>query len=161
MEALRSGELARLAKVNVETLRFYERQGLLAEPPRRASGYREYPAEAVSLVRFIKRAQELGFSLREIKELLALREVPRATCGDVVVLAQRKIEEIDTKINDLRAVRAALSKLLKGCTGIAPIAQCPIIEALADEVNSRKSPRPAGKTKGEGNGNRRKPDCCG
>ena len=161
MEALRSGELARLANVNVETLRFYERQGLLAEPPRRASGYREYPAEAVSLVRFFKRAQELGFSLREIKELLALREVPRATCGDVVVLAQRKIEEIDTKINDLRAVRAALSKLLKECTGIAPIAQCPIIEALADEAYGRKSPRPAGKTKGESDGNRRKPNCCG
>src|SRR6266852_9455647 len=113
MKALRSGELARLAKVNVGTLRFTERQGLLAEPPRRSSGYREYPPAAISLVRFIKRAQELGFALREIKELLALREVPRATCGDVVVLARRKIEEIDTKIEDLRAVRVALTKLLK------------------------------------------------
>src|SRR5216683_4313275 len=131
MKALRSGELARLARVNIETLRFYERQGLLPKPPQRTSGYREYPPEAVGLVRFIKRAQLLGFSLREIKELLALREVPRATCGEVVVLARRKIEEIDTKIEDLRAVRAALMKLLKGCTGTAPIAQCPIIEALA------------------------------
>jgi len=161
MKALRSGELARLANVNVETLRFYERQGLLPEPPRRASGYREYPPEAVSLVRFIKRAQALGFSLREIKELLALREVPRATCGDVVVLARRKMEEIDTKIDDLRAVRVALTKLLKGCTGTAPIAQCPIIEALADEANGRKSPRSAGKTKEESDGKRRKPNCCG
>ena len=105
--------------------------------------------------------QELGFSLREIKELLALREVPRATCGDVVVLARRKIEEIDTKINDLRAVRAALRKLLKGCTGTAPIAQCPIIEALADEANRKKSSRPAGKTKEQSDGKRCKPKCCG
>lgn len=161
MTTLRSGELARLAKVNVETLRFYERQGLLPKPPRRASGYREYPAEAVSLVRFIKRAQVLGFSLREIKELLGLREVPRATCRDVSVLAQRKIEEIDAKINDLGAVRAALTKLLRGCTGTVPLAQCPIIEALADEANGRKSSRTAGKTKEESDGKRRQPNCCG
>src|SRR5260370_42587738 len=114
MTSLRSGELARRANVNVETLRFYERQGLLPKPPQRASGYREYSTEAVGLVQFIKRAQVLGFSLREVKELLALQEVPRATCGDVVVLAQHKIEEIDAKISDLRAMRAALTKLLKG-----------------------------------------------
>jgi Hg(II)-responsive transcriptional regulator len=160
METLRSGELARLANMNVETLRFYERQGLLPKPPQRASGYRAYAPEAVSLVRFIKRAQVLGFALREIKELLALREVPRATCGDVVVLAQRKIDEIDAKINDLRGMRTALTKLLKGCTGTAPIAQCPIIEALADQADGRKTPRPAGKTKEQRDGNRRKPNCC-
>lgn len=79
---LRTGELARQAGVNVETLRFYERKGLLPAPPRRASGYREYPAEAVGLVRFIRRAKELGFSLREIKELLNIRAGPRATCAD-------------------------------------------------------------------------------
>ncbi len=91
MTSLRTGALARQAKVNVQTLRFYERLGLLPVPPRRASGYREYPPEAVELVFFIKRAQELGFSLREVKELLGLREVARATCGDVVVLAKGKI----------------------------------------------------------------------
>jgi Hg(II)-responsive transcriptional regulator len=137
MTALRTGDLARLAKVNVETLRFYERQGLLPVPPRRASGYREYPPEAVELVRFIRRAQELGFTLREIKELLTLREVPRATCGDVVVLARRKVAEIDTKINDLSAMRAALTQLLQGCSGKAPIAQCPIIESLAGKGKPR------------------------
>jgi Hg(II)-responsive transcriptional regulator len=140
MTPLRSGELARLANVNVETLRFYERRGLLSKPPQRASGYREYPPEAVGLVCFVKRAQTLGFSLREIKELLALREVPRATCGDVQGLAMRKIEEIDAKIGDLRAMRAALTKLLKGCTGTAPIAQCPIIESLADEPKHKREP---------------------
>ncbi len=131
MRPLHTGDLARQAGVNVETLRFYEREGLLAEPPRRPSGYREYPPEAVDLVLFIQRAKQLGFSLKEVKELLALREVPRATCGDVVVIADRKVADIDAKISDLRAMRAALTKLLKECPGSAPIAQCPIIESLA------------------------------
>jgi Hg(II)-responsive transcriptional regulator len=137
MAALRTGELARLAQVKIDTLRFYERQGLLPVPPRRASGYREYPPESVELVRFIQRAQELGFTLREIKELLALRKVPRATCGDVVVLARRKVEEIDARISDLRAMRTALTELLGGCTGTAPLAQCPIIESLTDGSKRR------------------------
>jgi Hg(II)-responsive transcriptional regulator len=128
MTSLRSGELARRANVNVETLRFYERQGLLPKPPQRASGYREYPHEAVGLVRFVKRAQALGFSLREVKELLALREVPRATCGSVAVLARRKVEELDGKISDLRAMRTALTNLLKACPGAAPITHCSLIE---------------------------------
>jgi Hg(II)-responsive transcriptional regulator len=162
MQTLRSGELARRANVNVETLRFYERQGLLSKPPQRASGYREYPPEAVDLVQFIKRAQALGFSLREIKELLALREVPRATCGDVVVLARRKIEGIDSTISDLRAMRAALTALLKECTGTAPIAQCPIIESLVDEAKPKEKSRLCtGKVKEKRNGKRREPNCCG
>jgi Hg(II)-responsive transcriptional regulator len=157
MASLRSGELARRAGVNVETLRFYERQGLMPAPPRRASGYRDYPPETVDLVLFIQRAQHLGFSLREIKELLALREVPRATCGDVLVLAERKIAEIDAKISDLRAMRSALTKLLKGCTGgSTPIAQCPIIESLASEGNA------AGKRRRLADPRREKHDgnCC-
>jgi MerR family copper efflux transcriptional regulator len=133
---LRIGQLARLAKVSVQTLRFYERKGLLPKPPRGASGYREYAADAIGMVKFIKRAQELGFSLREIKELLALRKVPRATCGDVVVVAQRKIEEMEQKISDLRAMQTALSQLLADCKGQAPITQCPIIEALAGASES-------------------------
>jgi DNA-binding transcriptional MerR regulator len=79
MPSLRIGELARLANVNAQTLRFYERRGLLPSPPRRPSGYRVYPPEAADLVRFIRRAQGLGFSLRQVKELLGLREVARAT----------------------------------------------------------------------------------
>jgi MerR family copper efflux transcriptional regulator len=76
---MRIGQLARAANVSVQALRFYERKGLLAAPPRRISGYREYPPGAVQTVRFIRRAQDLGFALREVKELLALQEVPRAT----------------------------------------------------------------------------------
>jgi Hg(II)-responsive transcriptional regulator len=150
MAFLRTGELARRAGVNVETLRFYERQGLLPAPPRRASGYRDYPAETVDLVRFIQRAQHLGFSLREIRELLALRQVPRATCGDVVVLAQRKIAQIGAKISDLRAMRSALAKLLKGCTGgSTPIAECPIIESLAGAGSAKKKPYRLAQPRGE------------
>jgi Hg(II)-responsive transcriptional regulator len=157
MVSLRTGELGRRAGVNVETLRFYERQGLVPGPPRRASGYRDYPEETVDLVRFIQRAQHLGFSLREIKELLALRGVPRATCSDVVVLAQRKIAEIDAKISDLRGMRSALAKLLKGCRGSnTPIAQCPIIESLAGQGNVK------GKRRRRADAKREKPDgnCC-
>ncbi len=155
MTSIRSGELARRAGVGVETLRFYERQGLLPKPPQRASGYRDYPPQAVSLVRFVKRAQALGFSLREVKELLALREVPRATCGDVVALARHKVEEIDAKVADLRAMRAALTGLLKGCTGTAPIARCPIIESLTGEDETPAAGRRPGGA-GEGAGG-----CCG
>jgi Hg(II)-responsive transcriptional regulator len=137
MTTLRIGQLAQLAKVTVQTLRFYERKGLLPPPPRRLSGYREYPEETVGIVRFIQRAQELGFTLREIKELLDLRKVARSTCGDVVVVAQRKIEEIDKKIGDLRAMQKALKKLLAECSGDAPITQCPIIESLSGKKETR------------------------
>jgi Hg(II)-responsive transcriptional regulator len=155
MPSLRTGQLARLANVNVETLRFYEREGLPPGPPRRASGYREYPLEAVDLVLFVQRAKELGFALKEVKELLDLREVPRATCGDVVALAERKVADIDAKISDLRAMRAALTKLLKECPGTAPITQCPIIESLAGTGRAKKAPRrPAAVNEAEMNGRR-------
>lgn len=118
MPSLRTAQVARLAGVNVETLRFYEREGILPEPPRRASGYREYPHETVGRVRFVKRAQELGFSLKEIKELLDLTTVPRAKSGRVRQLAQAKLVEIEHKIQDLEAMKKTLTS-------------CPIIESLS------------------------------
>jgi Hg(II)-responsive transcriptional regulator len=127
--ALRTGELAQRAGVHVETLRFYERKGLLPEPPRRASGYREYPPDTVDRVRFIKRAQELGFSLREVKELLSMRQVPRAK-ADVRRLAQARLAEIEHKIRDLEAMRKTLNELLCACDS-RNIASCPIIESLS------------------------------
>src|SRR5262245_16475693 len=136
MKVLRSGELARRANVNVETLRFYERQGLLPAPPRRLSGYREFPVEAVARVRFIQRAQELGFSLGEIKGLLALREAPGARCRDVCRMAEQKVSQIDAKIRDLRAMRGALAKLLRECPGTLPIGQCRIIESLTRDPSN-------------------------
>lgn len=130
MDSLRTAEVARQAGVNIETLRFYERKGIIHEPPRRPSGYREYPAETVTRVRFIKRAQELGFSLREIKELLDLTTVPRAKSGGVRRLAEKKVAEIDSKIQDLEAMKRTLMDLLCICDGRSAVTACPIIESL-------------------------------
>ena len=95
MGALTRGELAQQGRVNSETVRYYERRGLLPKPPRTPSGYRAFSSEAVRRVRFIKRAQGLGFSLKEIKALLTLRIDPRRSCGDVRTRAEAKIEEIE------------------------------------------------------------------
>ncbi|MBX9584540.1 MAG: MerR family DNA-binding protein [Gemmataceae bacterium] len=130
MPTLRTAEVARLAGVNVETLRFYERKGILPEPPRRASGYREYPPETVERVKFIKRAQELGFSLSEIQNLLDLRQMTGGKSDRVKHLAEAKVEEIDHKIRDLEAMKRSLTDLLRACDGRRAIASCPIIESL-------------------------------
>lgn len=131
MESLRTGEVARRAGVNVETLRFYEREGILPEPPRRTSGYREYPPETVDLIRFVKRAQELGFSLKEVHGLLNLRKSPRRAPGKVPHLVKTKIEEIDHKIRDLESMRRALGELLCACEEKSGQASCPIIASLS------------------------------
>ncbi len=128
--SLKTGDVAKQSGVNVETLRFYERKGLLPEPPRRMSGYREYPPEAVQQIRFIKRAQELGFSLREIKELLTLRVEPGTTCTQVRQRAQEKVEEVQQKIADLQAIEQALRNLIGTCSGRGPASQCPILDHL-------------------------------
>ncbi len=138
MEHLKTGELAKRAGVNVETLRFYEREGLIPEPPRRVSGYREYPAESVRLIRFIKRAQELGFSLREVRELLALRVEPGTTCADVRHKAQEKVSDVREKIADLQAIERALNSLTASCSGEGPLTDCPILECLNGTTNEEK-----------------------
>src|SRR5580692_7939186 len=102
-------QTARAAGVNAQTLRYYERRGLLPKPPRRGSGYREYPDDAVRIVRFIKRAQELGFSLDEIEELVRLRGVRRGERQKVRAIAERKIAQVDQKIAQLNAMREALA----------------------------------------------------
>jgi DNA-binding transcriptional MerR regulator len=113
MQPLRIGRLARLANVNVQTLRFYERKGLLPKPQRRLSGYREYPAEAVGVVILIKRIQALGFSLKEIKELLALSKAPSTTMHDAADRLQSKLEEIDARIRELHELRSTLVKMVQ------------------------------------------------
>jgi Cu(I)-responsive transcriptional regulator len=125
------GEAAHEAGVNAQTLRYYERRGLLPRPPRRESGYREYPADAVRIVRFIKRAQDLGFSLDEIEQLVRLRAVRRGDRHRVRLLAERKIDDIERKIAQLEAMRRALGDLVESCRG-GHSAACPIIEALDD-----------------------------
>ena len=111
MQTLTIGQLAKQAGLGLETLRFYEREGLIPDPPRRASGYREYPPDTVARVKFIKRAKELGFSLKEIAELLTLRVDPETTCADVRKRAETKVSDVRDKIRTLRRIERALGKL--------------------------------------------------
>jgi MerR family mercuric resistance operon transcriptional regulator len=130
MERLTIGEVAKQAQVQVETLRYYERTGLVASPPRSDSNYRLYPQETVRRVQFIKRAQELGFSLKEIMELLELRATPETPCSDIRRRALDKITTIDEKIQTLTAMKHALGKLVEECSGQGEITACPILAAL-------------------------------
>jgi MerR family mercuric resistance operon transcriptional regulator len=133
MEGLKVGEVAKLAGVNLQTVHYYERRGLLPRPPRTESNYRAYPEDAVRRVQFIKRAQELGFTLKEIKELLSLRAAPRTRCADIRKRAETKVEDIDRKVRTLQAIRKALTKLIGECSGEGPVTHCPILEALDSE----------------------------
>ncbi|MCH7688451.1 MAG: heavy metal-responsive transcriptional regulator, partial [Planctomycetes bacterium] len=113
MKTLTIGQLAGRAEVGVETVRFYERKGLLAEPERRPSGYRQYDEGVVDRLRFIRRAKELGFTLNEIKDLLSLRLDPTTTCADVKSRAEAKIDDIQGKIRTLQRMKKALVKVTK------------------------------------------------
>jgi len=124
------GELARRAGVNVETLRFHERQGLLPVPSRLPSGYRAYPPESVRLIRFIKRAQGLGFTLNEIRELLALRVQPGTTPAKMRGQAERKLTDVRRKVADLQAIERALGKLIAACPGHGSLGECPVLRHL-------------------------------
>jgi len=131
MESLTIGKVARRAGVNIETLRYYERQGIIPRPSRTMSNYRVYSEDTVRRVRFVKRAQELGFSLKEIKELLSLRATRGMDCDAVRYRALAKIEGIDEKIRALEAMRGVLGKLVEECSVTkGPLTQCPILESL-------------------------------
>ena len=127
---LTRGQLAKAAEVNSETVRYYERRGLLPEPQRRESGHRQYQEEAVTRLRFIKRAKALGFTLDEIGELLALRVEPGSTCGDVRDRAQRKLRDVEEKIRLLQQVKTALTRMVAACENQGPVGECPILEEL-------------------------------
>jgi MerR family mercuric resistance operon transcriptional regulator len=133
MKPLTIGQVAQRAGIGIETVRFYEREGLLEEPARRDSGYRQYEDDVVARLRFIKRAKELGFSLKEIKELLALRVDPNTTCAEVRSKAQAKIADIEEKIQTLQRMKKALVKVTKQCSGRGPTSECPILEAMEPE----------------------------
>ena len=130
MEVLTIGQLAKNAGVNVETIRYYERRRLIPEPPRRESGYRQYTADFVVRIQFIKRAQELGFSLNEIAELLALRIDSKTTCSEVRKHAEAKITNIEGKIQSLQSMKRALVELVQVCNENGTTGECPILEAL-------------------------------
>ncbi len=130
MECLTIGTLAKKAQINIETIRYYERRGLISRPPRPLSGYRQYPDETVKRIDFIKRAKELGFSLKETGDLLSLRVDPTTSCSDIKIRAETKIEHIEEKINTLQKMKNALVDVSRACSGSGPISECPILEAL-------------------------------
>lgn len=137
MGELTIGRLAKEARVNIDTLRYYEKRGLLPEPPRKDSGYRLYSPDAVRRIAFIKHAKELGFSLDEIGELLSLRMETKSQCRAVKIKAEAKIEEVEEKIQSLQQIRAALQRMVGSCKVNKRMGECPILDALdVEEVNA-------------------------
>ncbi|MBI3146110.1 MAG: Hg(II)-responsive transcriptional regulator [Pseudogulbenkiania sp.] len=130
-DELTIGRLAAAAGVNVETIRYYQRRGLLDQPDKPLGAYRRYPAEVVQRVRFIKRAQVLGFTLEEVAGLLRLDEA--CTCAGTRELAARKLALIEKKMADLAAMQAALAGLIRECDSGGGTGACPIIHALAHD----------------------------
>lgn len=138
MNTLTIGQVAKNTGITVETVRFYEKQGLLITPSRSDSGYRQYTPDTLKRIRFIQRAKSVGFTLSEINELLTLRKDPKATCTDVKLRALEKIENIDRKLNDLKQIRESLSRLIMNCNSKGHLVECPILEHLDYEEGNEK-----------------------
>ena len=130
MDFISIGQVAKKTGFGIETIRFYERKGLIAEPPRKESGYRQYDNDTVKRLMFIKQAKTLGFSLAEIDELFALEIKPGVTSKEVKKLAQNKLEDIEVKLNMLKQIQRTLKKLITECDGQSSFNQCPIINAI-------------------------------
>jgi MerR family mercuric resistance operon transcriptional regulator len=163
MDGLTVNKLARQSGVNPQTVRYYEREGVLPRAPRTPGGYRAFPLDCVARVRFVKRAQELGFSLDEVKELLVLRDHPQTACPDVLKRAEAKITSIAAKIRNLQAIRRQLVRLAKSCDGRARPHTCPLLNALDENRkeshehpnnDSTKAERPVEFGRGGGGGDR-------
>ena len=130
MDGLTIGELAKKGEVHLETIRYYEREGLMPPPPRKPSGHRVYSPSAVRRLRFIKRAQDLGFSLAEIKELLALKLHPDQLCTDAVKRIEVKLHDVKEKLRQLRAIERILTRMKNSCDGNRHVSDCAILESL-------------------------------
>lgn len=126
----KTGEVARRANVNKETVRYYEKQDLIPKPDRRRSGYRIFTQRHINQIKFIKRAQQLGFTLSEIKELLELRVDEETSCSEIKEEAKLKYQDVTQKIKDLRQIQETLVDLIDSCSGGGTIEDCPILEAL-------------------------------
>jgi MerR family transcriptional regulator, copper efflux regulator len=137
MSTLTIGQLAREAGTGVETIRFYERRGLLEQPSRRPSGYRQYLPESVSRLRFILDAKQLGFSLREVQELLRIRGCGTAVCSEVRSRIEVKIATLDEKINSLARIKNSLEALLEECKANKFSNECPVLETLNRQTEPR------------------------
>lgn len=133
------GKLAQLAGVGVETVRFYERKGLLEVPSRTASGYRQYPVAILTRLRFIRQAKDLGFTLPEIQELLSLQASPEASCAEVEVRIRAKIAAVQEKIDSLERIRKALTGMVALCVPeFVPASECPFLDALEQEAEQTR-----------------------
>ena len=131
--SLTIGKLADASDVNVETIRFYERKGILKQPKKQGA-FRHYPDEYIARIRFIKRSQELGFTLKETKELLDLKIKNQAKCSDILSKTEEKIIEIDQKIRDLKKMKKSLEGLASCCVDTnQPLSDCPILECFMDK----------------------------
>lgn len=129
------GKVAKNSGVGVETIRFYERRGLIQQPKKPdGAGFRSYPDEAVTQVRFIRRAQKIGFSLSEIGELLSLKADPSSDCGDIRERATAKLGEVDGKIASLKRMRKALTEMIAACPASGALRACSILDALENEA---------------------------
>lgn len=143
------GRAARAAGVNVETVRFYERRGLIPQPPRPAGGgARTYDDDTVARIRFIRQAQDIGFTLREAAELLSLRADPRADCSDVRIRAIGKRDEVQSKMTQLARIRDALDRLIASCPGGGDLGGCTILEAMAQRSTGADADPPPSTTTG-------------
>lgn len=135
------GEVAARAQVNKETVRYYEKRMLIPEPDRRRSGYRIFTQRHIDQIKFIKRAQELGFTLSEIKELLELRMGEHTTCSEIKEEAQEKYQDVVEKIEDLQRIKSTLTNLIDSCSGEGPKGDCPILNVLEGENKTGKNLR--------------------
>lgn len=131
MAGMRIGAVAKRTGIGIETIRFYERQGLLIEPERQSSGYRQFDEAAIARLNFIMRAKGLGFTLAEIKELLALWFDPVTTCCDVRRRAEQKISDIEERVRALQAMKRSLKKLIDQCQKQGTLEDCPLLYGLA------------------------------
>ena len=139
MSYLKIGEVAKETGIGIETIRFYERKGLLDEPDRKPSGYRQYDESVVARLRFIRRSKELGFTLSEINELLGLWFDTETKCSDVRTKAQTKIEEIEEKVKTLKGMKRSLKKLIDQCHERGSLDGCPLLDGLGDRKRKRKT----------------------
>lgn len=129
---MKIGQLARQAGVPIDTVRYYERHGLLPEPVREQSGYRVYQVPDVDRLRFVRRAKALGFTLVEIRELLALSDHREDDMAELRAAAAGKLADIDHKLAELTRMRAGLQSLVNACPGHGELSSCPILHALTD-----------------------------
>ncbi|HFE37629.1 MAG TPA: Hg(II)-responsive transcriptional regulator [Gammaproteobacteria bacterium] len=135
LASLTIGRLAKAAEVNVETIRYYQRVGLLTEPAKPYNGFRVYPDETINRIRFIKRAQKLGFRLKDIAHLLDLSE---GHCDDVREQAEAKLMQIEAQIKDLQSMRKTLKKLVSECSAGNGKGDCPIVQSLTENSSKKK-----------------------